>query len=300
MPYYHLTARAHRPLQPFSNRDICAMAWARLRKRFDSALACVLMPNHLHLLLELAAQDLNTTLRSLSTELVVLSKISYPGHSVWEPLPPAELIPDKLQLKRQIRYVHLNPCRSGLASDPLEWEWSTHRDAIGAVERPWVNSVELARILEIPSKNFTEAFHAYVSGDPSVRVEGTRLPATLVSQNWIGSLEQVTQATLQVTHAAKSALKSRSPTRRRCILLADYLGNYSQDELANQLGVSDRAIRKALAQPPTSSERAFIQTASWLLSDFGRFQPRPKFQKAEFNPRSIGATRPQVPLFGTS
>jgi hypothetical protein len=48
---------------------------------------------------------------------------------------------------RQVRYVHLNPCRDRFANDPLVPVWSTHRGAIGGEVDPWVSAERLSRAL---------------------------------------------------------------------------------------------------------------------------------------------------------
>ncbi len=69
---------------------------------------------------------------------------------------PTPLIPDAKHLLRQVRYVHLNPCRGGLVQDPLCWR--------------------MARCLQYRGRNFAEWFHGYVSGDPHTSVAGTPFP----------------------------------------------------------------------------------------------------------------------------
>jgi len=91
---------------------------------------------------------------------------------VWASPPPPEAIPDEKHLRRTIRYVHLNPDRSHLVGDPLSWPWSTHRDATG-----------LAMFPVIERDAFPARFHAYVSGDPTVNVDGTELPVTQLDRD---------------------------------------------------------------------------------------------------------------------
>src|SRR5208283_2925907 len=109
-------------------------------------------------------------------------------------------IPDFHHLKRQIRYVHLNPCRSRLVRDPMEWEWSTHRDVLGAVGEAWVDLPQLHRIWGARDDEFRRIFHAYVSGDPSALVEGTPLPQKPAG-SWATNLTQITDAVQRAARA---------------------------------------------------------------------------------------------------
>ena len=173
MAYFHLTARTRYGLRPLVDRDACAELWARLRTRMGPSLACVLMPNHLHIDLEGEPTQARS---ALITELKAFSKSRFPGQRIWDPIGAPELLPDRLHLKRHIRYVHLNPCRANLVLDPLAWEWSTHRDAVGAVAEPWANLPQLLRLWDSRAQDFPRQFHSYVSGDPTVKVSGTPLP----------------------------------------------------------------------------------------------------------------------------
>src|SRR5690606_30279844 len=37
-----------------------------------------------------------------------------------------------------VRYIHLNPVRGGLVTDPAEYQWSSHRDYLGLAAREWL------------------------------------------------------------------------------------------------------------------------------------------------------------------
>src|SRR6185436_8994422 len=124
----HLTARAHPGLKPLASPGKCFWLWPRLRELFASALAACLMPDHLHLLL--AARDPSKERTRLAHLLGAMSRYQFPDAG-WSVAEPTE-IRDWQHLKRNVRYVHLNPCRAGLVSDPLSWLCSTHRGLIGA------------------------------------------------------------------------------------------------------------------------------------------------------------------------
>lgn len=85
--------------------------------------------------------------------------------ALWKRQPTPQLIAGRTKQNRQVRYVHLNPCRAGLVRDPLAWPWSTHRDRVGLAV-PGIRSRD----------RDPAAFHAYVSSDPTVHPTGTRLP----------------------------------------------------------------------------------------------------------------------------
>jgi len=168
---FHVVARTAPQTFPLLDRNACVDLWRRLRNAFPRVAACVLMPNHLHLLCLKGRSD---KIRwTLGVELRAWTQKFHPGSRIWQPVPSPDHIPDLKHLRRQIRYVHLNPCRSGLASDPLSWEWSTHRDVLGCVVEPWPDTAILSEAFGTSASRLGEKMHRYVSADPTVRVEGT-------------------------------------------------------------------------------------------------------------------------------
>src|SRR5262245_41196518 len=124
----HLTARVSSGGRPFRQHEAAQRFWRKLRDLFPDAIAAALMPDHVHLLLETA--DPAGARKSLACFLGAFSRHHAPGvhWSVAEP----KLIPNLDHLRRQVRYVHLNPCRARHVDDPLRWLYSTHRGVIGA------------------------------------------------------------------------------------------------------------------------------------------------------------------------
>lgn len=125
--------------------------------------ALVLMPDHLHLV---HPRDVRC---ELAAALAGYTRSRNQQHGrtgpLFDTLPEAEALADAAKVRRQIRYIHLNPCRGKLVRDPLSWPFSTHRDACGLALPPVVRVVrDIAR------------FHHYVSADPDVSVDGTELP----------------------------------------------------------------------------------------------------------------------------
>jgi len=250
---FHLVARAHPTLVPLLDRNVCVDLWERLRGTFPKVAACVLMPNHLHLLY-LAHRPGNAQWR-LGVELRAWAQRFHPGSKIWTPIPDAIPIPDFHHLKRQIRYVHLNPCRSRLVSDPLAWEWSTHRDVTGCVLDPWPCLPTLAQVFETTPVRLGEKMHRYISADPAVQVSGTpmiRDPDP--RQSLIANLDTVFRGCASVRR--ERLAYHRGASRDLAIQVAHRLGLRSDDQRpelnrrvwrrATTLEVNERAIQAVL------------------------------------------------------
>jgi hypothetical protein len=213
------------------------------------------MPNHPHLIVR---GDPDRERSKLSHLLSGFTRHSG-ERRLWDDRTSAERIPDPAHLSRQIRYVHLNPCRARLVDDPLRWPWSTHRGVIGAEADPWADAGRLAEVLGRSRPGFEERFHAYVSGDPTVAVSGTPLPAPAPSR-------RLPAVPLEaIVRAAVSATVWQRPSRMRhaIVLLAVDQGWRDPPLLAAAIGRGTRRVRSLAARP----DPALLARAKLCLGD---------------------------------
>jgi len=260
---YHFVASAHPGLTPLSNDAVCARLWQRLMLRFPEAWAAVFMPDHIHLIIE--TDDPIEARRLIAIEARAAGRAFYPGKAIWAPLPLPERLNNSGHLSRTIRYVHLNPCRERLASDPLEWEWSTHRDVLGAVTQSWINLNRLAGLFGCSKSVLPGVFHGYVSADPSVAVTGTPLlrglepgaPLSASAQICIRSVAAVSRA-----HVGE-VLKRRSLRDAAAVLAVQHARN-SRDSVEAALKIDKRTLIRALARTVGSNA---IAAARLYLGD---------------------------------
>jgi hypothetical protein len=215
--------------------------WTHLRRAFEDAIAVVLMPDHLHLVTD--HPDAEMARRRLAQTLRHFTRRFAPAKRLWQ-TPEATVIRTVSALRRPVRYVALNPCRAGIASDPLEWPWSTHRDVVAAVVDPWVTADRLATVLQRPWPGFESSHHAYVSADPAVAVEGTPFPRptpqTVAPRT---SLAAVARAAASATRATPMDVRHPGPTRALFIRLASSQGWRDSTQLAEVCGTTPWTIR---------------------------------------------------------
>jgi hypothetical protein len=186
MPDYSLVAHARGWL--YTREAEAHHLWRCLRRAFPEAHACCLMPDHLHIVLPHADEEGRFRHVRGGFTRWLSSQPRWPEEFGWSDAPePRELSADCGHLRRLIRYVNLNPCRAGLVRDPLAWAWSTHRDATGFALDPWVRVADADR------------FHAFVSGDPSVRVDGTSLPGVQAGDYDLAAISRAVGAVCRVS-----------------------------------------------------------------------------------------------------
>ncbi len=262
--FLHLVARAAEGARPLRTRAACRDLWHRLGARFD-VVACVLMPDHVHLL---ARVDGSVARRAFAQVLSSfrMRAIATREHDctdfAWEPLPqPQKVQHDPRHLARTIRYIHLNPVRDALCDDPLEWEWSTHRDWIGAVARPCVDLVRWGRALRRPATTRAEWLHDYVCSDGSVR-----RPRPLAdARPWLGS-EPMDASLAVLTAAVPRVLRGRGTAaveldvagRRLFVLAAARWTRYPAAQLARWIGRDPTGVRRLLKTGEAQGEESAV------------------------------------------
>jgi hypothetical protein len=212
--------------------------WAEARRLWDVVVgvthgraALTLMPNHLHLL---HPRDVRVPLAAaLSGFARWTNHVHGTSGPLFAELPPAQPIVGRQKQRRQVRYVHLNPCRAKLTTDPLRWPFSTHRDACG-LALPGV----ISRSHEIAS------FHRYVSSDDTTNVSGTILPE---AKSEVADPLAVLHAVSAVTRTPLSWFTRRKLPARQLYLRAALrlCPKARKDEICDLVGLHRNAAGRA-------------------------------------------------------
>ncbi|MBI4699621.1 MAG: hypothetical protein HY744_00400 [Deltaproteobacteria bacterium] len=313
--YIHLTARAYRLPVLLTEHAVASWLWDRLRGAFPLAVSAAIMPNHPHIVC--TADSIDEPRRLFKNVFTGLRRSSNPGADVlWEPLPQAEVVPDVQHLRRLVRYVALNPCRAGLARDPLSWPWSTHRDVVGAIADPWIDAERLAAALGRPVRGFAQAHHQYVSAAPEVSVTGTPFPSPATSQQVAGHpLAALVAAVAAASRGLPEDIRQRTRARALLALLAQRHGWCSARKLAAICAVDARTVRRcwqrsdpqglAAAELCLGDERLLVLSCESQRSPSQRpllVHPRPDLAEVAMRVSAFGAFegRPRVRASGLS
>src|SRR5574338_834157 len=144
---YHVMSRGNQRQSIYQDAEdyqrFEALLGEEIKRHALTLYAYVLMPNHFHLLLEVSRSPLAKAMQSLLYRYTRYSNGHYRkvGH-LFQGRYRAILCDRDSYLMELIRYLHLNPVRAKLISDPARYRWSSHGDylrgksAIGlAVER---------------------------------------------------------------------------------------------------------------------------------------------------------------------
>jgi hypothetical protein len=126
-----------------------------------------LMPNHVHLVLATGNKPIRTVLQCLFTgyALSINRKYGRSGH-LFQGRYKSILCEEEVYLLALVRYVHLNPVKSGIvASLPLlaKYRWSGHRALLGLCESTWQESADVLSRFGVQKGKARDAYVAFLS-----------------------------------------------------------------------------------------------------------------------------------------
>lgn len=239
--FSHLVARTLPGQTPLADDAAAWWMMCALRCAWPDALAASVLPNHLHLLL--ACVDPSAERAKLARLAAAFSR--HVGQKrVWLPVEAPRAVSDRAHLQRTVRYVHLNPCRSGLVDDPLEWPYSTHRGVVGAVADPWVSSGRLGSAIHFRGSRFRDWYCRYVSVDANGDAQRVCAPQPAKARGVpTAPLSAVVRAAISAT-----PWSLRHVRRLAVVVLARHQGWRDTRLLAQAAGVSQRQIQKLMRQ----------------------------------------------------
>ena len=130
--FYHVMARGNRKQQVFhevSDYSNYLDLMHKYSQRFGVEVhGYALMPNHVHMLLRVGQIPLYKFMQGLQQSYTQYfnKKNKLVGH-VFQGRYKDIFVDQDEYLLELIRYIHLNPVKDGLASNPLDYRWSSHR-----------------------------------------------------------------------------------------------------------------------------------------------------------------------------
>lgn len=159
---YHVIARGNRGLKVFRQDQDYRLYLKFLeeyKERYGFLLyAYVLMPTHIHLLVEVGEVPLSRLMQSLQFRYTRNYNLRYQswGH-LFQGRYRAILCEKDLYLMELSAYIHLNPVRAKLVKDPLEYPWSSYREYLKGGKGGMVDSrLVLSQFSDVRGKAIRE------------------------------------------------------------------------------------------------------------------------------------------------
>lgn len=143
--FYHVTLRGnHRQPIFFSiaDRTLLDRLVSSALNEYDARLhAYCWMTNHIHLLIQVADRPLGAIVRKFASAYArtIQQHLETTGH-LFERRYHAILVDADAYLLTLLRYIHFNPVRAGLVSNPAAYAWSSHAVYLGLREQDWVTT----------------------------------------------------------------------------------------------------------------------------------------------------------------
>jgi REP element-mobilizing transposase RayT len=278
---YHVITRGNNRQALFrtdKDRERYLTILADSQLRFDIRVyAYTLMPNHVHLLLELTRGRLAKCMQVIQQRHAqyINRKYSRVGH-LYQGRYRAIVCEKDRYLAALVRYLHLNPVRAGLVRDPGDYPWTSHMDYMGHRTNRVV--LNMSPVLGMFDQNIRRARTAYAqfirealeAGHVSEFYEvqeqqilgSERFAEDLVISRGVVSqkrrkvsleLEDLMARISRATHVPLELLVGRS--RKRNVYRARALLCYAAISLA---GFSARHLAEKLGRDPSNIGRAIL------------------------------------------
>lgn len=274
----HITQRASGAERLFHEDDDYLEMLVRLKKVSETHeiefVAFVLMPNHVHFLLQQNEANLHEAMRDLFSQYARRHNKKYErkGHLFGGRYRQAVCLDESYFLAISL-YIHLNPVRAGLVVQPTDYRWSSCRLF---TESPATQSfVSPQRILELLSQDPQEAQGIY----RGMLEEGRKIKMGEVFEdrraihdlqwrlssvfNFLGKLATLrkdkpskhwdeTELEERIAAFAKGRIHLLPKDKEAKRYLVEQLisRGFTRREIAQKLGVSRKTLYNLLAQPP--------------------------------------------------
>lgn len=164
---YHVTLRGNHRQDIFFDDDD--------RLRLDSYVAAALervgarihaycwMTNHIHLLIQVADTPLGAFVQRIATRYAraVQARVPTTGH-LFQNRYHALLVDVDRYFVGLLRYIHLNPVRAGLVTDPAGYRWCSHRAYLGLESVQWLTTEFGLRMFGAEAEGARAGYESFV------------------------------------------------------------------------------------------------------------------------------------------
>ncbi|NIO49728.1 MAG: hypothetical protein GTN73_09895 [Candidatus Aminicenantes bacterium] len=141
--FYHVLARGNNKQVIFKDDqdyNVYIIRLKRYHERYKFILyAYILMPNHIHLLIETGVAPLSKIMQGIQQSYTYYYHKKYEsvGH-LFQGRYKAIICQRDTYLLELVRYIHLNPVRAAIVASPEDYLWSSHQVYLGYSRQPFV------------------------------------------------------------------------------------------------------------------------------------------------------------------
>ena len=243
--YYHVILRGNgRQAIFFDSKDrdqwqaFLQKALARYRHRLH---AYCWMTNHVHMAIQAGVEPLADFMRVLASRYAKYfnRKCQRAGH-LFERRYRAILVQRDEYLIELLRYIHLNPVRADIVSEPSEYPWSSHNAYLRLTGSNWLTVDTVAAMFSSRRSSARDAYAKFMAQLPSENVlkllrQGCPLDERFLGDDrWVqsvltesdaidrhGSLEKIIDDACKKHNVTEAMLASQSRSRRHSRIRAE-------------------------------------------------------------------------------
>lgn len=172
---YHVTLRGNHRQRIFFRRSDYALLESLVAELLEKCRvrlhAYCWMPNHIHLLVQISDVPLGVLMRRISSRYArtIQARVATTGH-LFERRYYTILVDTDSYFLELLRYIHLNPVRSGIVGHPTEYAWSSHFDYLGQRVTPWLTTQFGLAMFHRSTREATDRYRAFVEEGVGVAV----------------------------------------------------------------------------------------------------------------------------------
>jgi REP element-mobilizing transposase RayT len=168
--FYHVTSRGNLKEKIFfadSDREKFLKIIKRTKDRYSYFLhAYALMNNHYHLLIETPLPNLSQIMQNINTSYTVYinKKYTRAGH-LFQGRFKAIVVDKDSYLLQLSRYIHLNPVRSGMVRNPIDFRWTSYQEFINEAEDGMIKIEDTLNHFSNKRESARRRYREFVEGD---------------------------------------------------------------------------------------------------------------------------------------
>lgn len=242
----HIIISAHDGVFPLTQRRARVWIWHRLRRMFPNAIACVLMRDHIHVVVPGPHPRLPP---SLGRALGQFQRLFFCGRPIWRSIESTEATATRI-VGRLLIYVWLNPCGTHGLPNPLLAEFSTYRNLFGASSDPWCSASHLARVLKLSPQRMLGGLPRRLARDLRCRATEAELRPRTDSPEVAGPT-QLRRAILAAARADHGTVASTRALRIVAVQLHREVAGRIDPKVVGALGVKTSTAYRHAAAPPS-------------------------------------------------
>jgi REP element-mobilizing transposase RayT len=275
---YHVIARGNEQRDVFrddSDRETYLRRLVHYRDRFRFRLyAYCLMTNHVHLALETGPVPLSRVVLALhgSYAQAFNQRHQRVGH-LFQGRYKALLVQKTSYLLALVRYIHENPVKAGIVSEPRLYRWSSDRFYRGESAPDWLDARGLLELLGADPGRAARRYREFMGSERSEEYQDLKVFA-----NFVKGDEAFARTALKRTEPASRRRWSveqigRAVARRASLGIEEMRGHAFSPGRARARAIAGYVARKHGGIPLTRVAEFFHRDGTTLVRDLRRFEP---------------------------